>query len=310
MRSHTLAIYSLKFKEKNGAYKNLVEMLEILGKCLSNKLGKIEKIEDASKIYRIIIRVSTPNEIGGIIETGNYGTSEPIIDINSGNEDYKKKLNDADLEPHYFLLLSRGLTKESGFFISERLGSDGVENILKGRLEACLNNINVETKSPMGKEEAKRIIEELKEVKLIKYIPNKEIVREIRQEMNEEGLILELRIRPEKNKFLPSIFERHIRAFLENSNTKGIFLVTNDIIKSASKENGTPTLDFDYFETKIHLGGTERTVRMAKNDAIFRPYFLMKEVPEDENGWPKFEAIDEYAKKLANDFIREKSSES
>ena len=64
--------------------------------------------------------------IDGIIESGEYGTQEDIIEIKTGRSKYVKKKEDASLRPFYFMFYHKPNTEEC-FLLVERIGQNGIE---------------------------------------------------------------------------------------------------------------------------------------------------------------------------------------
>ena len=68
--------------------------------------------------------------IDGIIESGDYGTQEEIIDIETGESKYTKMPQDATLYPFYFMLYVEPNATD-GYIILERIGNIGIMSVLE-----------------------------------------------------------------------------------------------------------------------------------------------------------------------------------
>ena len=293
----------------------MVEVFQTLVKCFNEMNGTFRTEGKAQRSYRISMKTGTPHELAGIIETGHYGTADPIVNVETGIQNYEKKVDEADMEPHYFLLRSKGLNRNSGFLISERIGNDGIETILETIIESCLESASIETAPVLTKDYVKQKLDQLKDIKLYKFIPSEDLTNEIRQDIEGDGLYLELRIRPEKNKLLSPLFKTHLRLLLENPQSKGIFTIANDVIRSTFKDKKTEIessdLDFDFVTATVQLGGTERRVKMLNHGASMRPYFELPDSTSfDEKGWPKFEDRNRFASALVKDILKDYGIES
>jgi hypothetical protein len=315
MKFHTLAVYSFKLKDENKTYKNMVEVFERLVECFNGMNGSFRTDDKAQISYRISLKNGDHHELAGIVETGHYGTADPIVNVETGAQNYEKKVNEADMEPHYFLLRSKGLNRNSGFLVFERIGNDGIQTILETIIRSCSGSAVIETEPVLTKDYVKQKLDHLKDIKLYKFIPSEDLTSEIRQDIEGDGLYLELRIRPEKNKLLSPLFKRHLRMLLENPQSKGIFTVANDVIRSTSKdkeiEKKFSDLDFDFVTATVQLGGTERRVKMLNHGASMRPYFELPDSTSfDEKGWPKFEDRNIFASALVKDILKDYGIES
>lgn len=97
-----------------------------------DKARKVSRIQKDSKGNDIYQKHAT--YIDGIIESGDYGTQEDIININSGASQYTKKLQDATLIPFYFMIYVLPHASE-GYLIVERIGTLGISSLLRTAID-------------------------------------------------------------------------------------------------------------------------------------------------------------------------------
>lgn len=90
----------------------------------AKKVSRIQR-DGQNKIYH-----RHENYIDGIIESGDYGTQEDIINIDTGKSQYTKTLQDATLIPFYFMIYVLPNSSE-GCLIVERIGTLGISSLLK-----------------------------------------------------------------------------------------------------------------------------------------------------------------------------------
>ena len=91
----------------------------------AQKVSRIQKDDQGNEIY-----YKHANCIDGIIESGDYGTQEDIINIDTGAYQYTKTLQDATLVPFYFMIYVLPHSSE-GYLIVERIGTLGISGLLK-----------------------------------------------------------------------------------------------------------------------------------------------------------------------------------
>lgn len=91
----------------------------------AKKVSRLRRIGDACWEYH---RHTT--FIDGIIESGEYGTQEDIIEIKTGRSKYVKKKEDASLRPFYFMFYHKPNTEEC-FLLVERIGQNGIVTVLE-----------------------------------------------------------------------------------------------------------------------------------------------------------------------------------
>lgn len=146
MNSYSLSIYSIKIHKylkkdeecilsdfDNG--KDLYGLIDdVLSSWKFDKRDdvKICKYNDTDKVFRIAMKDDenywynkSGRTISGIIESGVFGTEESVVDIQTGNTNYKKKKDEALLKPVYFMFyIPRDSTV--GFLILEKIGNYGL----------------------------------------------------------------------------------------------------------------------------------------------------------------------------------------
>ena len=91
----------------------------------AQKVSRIQKDAQGNEIY-----YKHANCIDGIIESGDYGTQEDIVNIDTGAYQYTKTLQDATLVPFYFMIYVLPHSSE-GYLIVERIGNFGIFGLLK-----------------------------------------------------------------------------------------------------------------------------------------------------------------------------------
>lgn len=72
--------------------------------------------------------------ISGIIESGDYGTEENIVNILTGESSHTKKTTESVLFPFYFMFYIPE-NSNSGFLILERIGNNGIYSLLDKKLK-------------------------------------------------------------------------------------------------------------------------------------------------------------------------------
>ena len=146
MSSFSLSVYRLTINKRqkkeqtenlsnfdNG--KNLLKLVDSMFKSWKDEKDYNVFKDDEAKKARIYHCHQT--YIDGIIESGDYGTQEDIIDIETGKAKYTKTTKDAALVPFYFMLYIEPNTCE-GFLRLERIGNIGVFSVLEKSIRAYL----------------------------------------------------------------------------------------------------------------------------------------------------------------------------
>ena len=112
-----------KLNHKTHEEENPIALDEVESKAF--RIGK--DAEGKSLMYKI------GRSISGIIESGEYGTEEDGIDINTGKSTFRKKKTEALLKPFYFqFYIPENAVR--AFLIVERIGVNGIMSIMKNAI--------------------------------------------------------------------------------------------------------------------------------------------------------------------------------
>jgi hypothetical protein len=117
------------------------DLLNTLRYTSSNE--DVSQNRDEEKFFRIMKRngqdllFSEGRYVSGIIETGDYGTEENIVNIQTGEATHTKSINESLLIPFYFLFY---IPEDSqiGFLLLQRIGNLGVYSLLESKLRGYL----------------------------------------------------------------------------------------------------------------------------------------------------------------------------
>lgn len=107
------------------SWKDNIESNPIVKDESAKKVSRLKKDSNGKLIYHF-----HQTYIDGIIESGDYGTQEDIIDIETGKSKYTKTVTDAPLVPFYFMLYIIPNACE-GYLILERIGNIGILSVLE-----------------------------------------------------------------------------------------------------------------------------------------------------------------------------------
>lgn len=238
--------------------------------------------------------------ISGVIESGDYGYESTIYNTQSGEERYRRQVDDTEIKPFYFLI-HLPPDDNKGFVILQRLGVYGIHGIFRNHLTSYFKshhiNLQLDFDPFVSVQLARAFIDRgsIREFSLIRYNLPSDIAEKFGMIGHEEDIMsIELRIKARKNSFLP--LNNKVKSFVDNRNAR-IFSV---------RELDDLGFDGDHkSKMKVTLGGNTRTVDLGDTGQI-RPYYdIDNEVEKDVSGHPVFSSIDEIARNLINDLREE-----
>lgn len=156
MNRYSLSVYQItinKFLKKDelenlsnfDGGKDFLELVDSMFNSWRENLSqKIQKDTELKKVSRLKRRSNTDwfyhrhqSYIDGIIESGEYGTQEEIVNIETGEAKYTKTKDDAALVPFYFMIYIAP-NADKGFLVLERIGNIGIVSALSKAIETFI----------------------------------------------------------------------------------------------------------------------------------------------------------------------------
>ena len=179
-----LEIYTLRIREsRSKEYLPLdnffgeIDFLSFFQNYISSFDHQLEINENQKRSLKLdsdrLSILSEQRMISGIIESGDYGYESKIVNTLSGEEKYKRKVDDTEIKPFYFLIyLPKNDNK--GFVILQRLGIYGIHSVFRNHLtdffKSKYNDLQLDFNPFVSSNLAKSFIEKgnIKEFKLWK----------------------------------------------------------------------------------------------------------------------------------------------
>ena len=141
----SLAAYAVKVwdpeereSEPISAFDDEHDLLDFLHDCLNSLTQRSSRNEGQKQVLRVKSLKRDNRTLSGIIETGEYGIESTLLDVETGKEVHKRKTNEANMLPFYFLIdLPEGV--DEGIILLQRTGMYGIRHILAGILDVMFD---------------------------------------------------------------------------------------------------------------------------------------------------------------------------
>ena len=292
---HSLSPYTLRVREKSFQNaKNLQlgkikgdDLFEILIQFMDSKSTELQLIETDQKVYKFESVINNPTEriICGWLQYGEYGVEGDILNIKTGDIDYRKAKENAEITDHFFYLYIPEEYDE-GIALFHRVRGKGVKTIFTD----LFNKYLLETKNCLFS--ANKLVNEqivsdwqdasVKEIQLIKYKGYKDIADNIKGLGHEEQT---LTLKPGRSKSMGTLL---------------------DLITPKSEKNKCIEILNEHCErikSVVLLNGKRKTFSIANNS--YSSLVCEIEAPRDlefESGRPKFDSIKDWCKGEMDDF--------
>lgn len=195
---HSIAPYSIRFFDPNSTAKEIEDRYSKLDKVGAHDALKILQdyfnrvddkfviVEDTKQVYRFKGMKAFParRQIAGWFEVGSYGVKNDIIDIKTGNVDYQKTQENAEIIRHYVrFFVPAGLNE--GIALLHTFKGAGIKTLLHDLLRAeflKVTKLNLQM-NPLAYKQAfvswKKAV--AKEIKLTRFEGMKDMTDQIKK---------------------------------------------------------------------------------------------------------------------------------
>ncbi|NLI90183.1 MAG: hypothetical protein GX366_07235 [Epulopiscium sp.] len=219
--------------------------------------------------------------ICGIVKTGEYGVVSEIVNIETGNTEYNKGIEDADVLPFYYFIAMPVGAAERGIIIFQSLGRYGIKTIFEKRLQEYIKQLSDDIKLNIGTivpmEYVNRYMEHgvLQKIRMIRY----DIPHDLSDRVginNGVEATYEERIIHKPSGFIRRK-EQQIKECLRGQRLCNTIIEIDDF-------------DYDALKLEFKLGNTSKTISLNNIDSLNINEDITADV-EIENGHPTQESI-------------------
>ena len=262
----------------------------------SNESSSIIKDDEEKKISRIfknqngLFELHTLSRyISGIIESGEFGTEENIIDSNTGQLKYRKKSIDAQMIPFFFMF---NIPENSpyGYMVIERIGNIGIFSTLTKSIQKFLapliqDNVVLKIEPFFIQEVMDRnlnVISEAKKV-IIKGVRNKDLgIAKITDNLITDDIQADIVYKAPRNGSI------QIRSLLDklkpSKNKKDLYTF--------------PNIEYADIAFELKLGGKTKTISIGNINNLGTNLEITESITIGSNGYPTYKSILQEAQKL------------
>lgn len=249
----------------------------------ANWLQGIERLEENGSVFE------------GMLHAGEYGYSADLVDVETGDVNYQRRPNDAELLPFYFFV-DLPDASHRGLSILERQGIYGIYTAFFGSFQRYFDERFPEFILDFGTHVPAAVLRylrdgHLKRVRFISYSVPHDIADKVRYGSNmERDAMVEIQVRAKRNRVLPT--PRMIRDILEGRTRllerQGLGGEFANRIK----------LEFEY-------NGRTRTVDFDSPDSVAPYVDVTDRLNLGPDGHPVFDSISQISRELAEDIWTE-----
>ena len=289
----SLACYTIRVVDKRtrdfkllGQISSSHDLITVFIEYLNN-LREVYAVYDEQQIMRHILHYNKNGwTVNGIIETGEYGFSTNLLNVNDKSVSYERDRNDAEMMPFYFLAYLPS-THDEGIILLQRRSNIGVRTVFFNDFKYYVEQSYPDTSIDINNLVPRQLIENylrdgrLTSMRLIQFKLPSDVVDALDTDGHTEiGGRMELNLIVNRGKSLP--FGNKILRVLD-----GDLEMTNLVEIS----------DFEYENVKvlIDVNGSKKTLDLSDTGKINSYLDVTKEVEMNNDGFPRFESIDKIA---------------
>lgn len=294
-RTVSLAAYLIKIRDVNAREDEVLSDFadeKDFVEYLNTQLGamKVTKHnEEAQLVLSVSKLIKNDRVLTGIIETGEYGIESNIYSVSEKKIVYKRKKQEADLWPFYFMVDIPEGTDE-GLLILQRSGNYGIRHVLSRFLRDSFDNdfadLRLRLDPIVDAEQIKKysqgVVKELRFVKISLPPDLEDCYDSGHKEVHGQ---MELVIKARRGGTLP--LQKYVASLLKKRERSGIFAIDDG--------------NFEYNDIKIKakVGGSSRTFSVG--EPKLRSYHDITDIIKyGSGGHPSFDSINEAAENLAD----------
>jgi hypothetical protein len=279
---------------KLSSFDGYTDLFSVILDFLQNNLVSNTNIKN--DLYKSYIKISElvrkERIISGIVESGHYGVPSKIRDVETDLITYKKKRNDADVLPFYFLFYLPKDTNE-GILILQRTGIYGVRtdigSFLNKHFSSKYKNFLLEINTLVREEQIKQLLYKgiIKKLRCVKYSASRDRFDGLDEGHEEFPLDIEIVLSANRIPFLNKIKE----FFDSNCSVKNLIELRD--------------FNFDYDTVKIDLEfkGSPQTIDLNHLPKVRNYFDISDKIVRGDDGQPTFQSIHEVSSDYLQDII-------
>ena len=262
-------------------------MQKVVKDAENKKVSRLRKDANGVWIYH---RHQT--YIDGIIESGEYGTQEDIINIETGEAKYTKTKNDAALVPFFFMMYIEPNT-EKGYLILERIGNIGIYSVLERSIREF---IAPQMSDRFTLNIVPYLVPQVLEMNLAAVGGAKKVVlrgvgsaqfKNMKTDNNFSECSTEVSFIAPKNKFIQQVLN--------------VIQTLNG--KKANEPYKVNNIECQDVAFELDINGRQRTISVARMTSIGMNIDITKQVNNDVTGYPSYDSLFEQANTIISYLI-------
>ncbi len=245
---------------------------------------KTQNHEESQRVLTVKKLGQEDRTLFGVIETGEYGVESDLLNVATGSVVHRRKKDEADMRPFYFLLdIPDG--PDEGILILQRSGVLGIRKIvyqtMKTKFELDYPEYRLRISPLVEAEEFEKYLKgKIESIRFVRFGIPSDIIDAYDSGHKETEGYVELVVHARKGKSLP--LNNRLKQVIAGKRT------VSELIELTETH-------FEYENVKVQtkLGGSSRTLDFTNRSRLRSYHDITAQVHLDKNGHPKFDSIHE-----------------
>ena len=277
-----------------GDFSSEYDLITIFNQYLQERKVGHSKDDESQKLLRVLRFTSELFSVNGIVETGEYGYTADLFNVDTETVSYQRVGSDAEMMPFYFLAhLPSHLDK--GVILLQRRSNHGIRTVLLKDFAKYVEKSNKGVKVVVSPLVPPQLVNEylqngrLTKIRLIRYSLPSDLADayDTGGHVENEGTA-ELVFRPSRGKGLPLI-----------NRIRDVLAGRREIREMVELAN----LDYDNVKVEIEVMGSKKTLDLSNVMKMRANVDITSDVRIGDDGHPEFASIDTIAQGLMNSLL-------
>ena len=301
MARFSLGCYTVRVIDKStghklslGDFSSECDLITIFNQYLQERTVGHSKDDESQKLLRVLRFTSEPFSVNGIVETGEYGYTADLFNVDTETVSYQRVGSDAEMMPFYFLAHLPSHLDE-GVILLQRRSNHGIRTVLLKDFAKYVEKSNQRVRVVANPLLPPQFVNEylqngrLTKIRFIQYSLPSDLADayDAGGHVETEGTA-EMVFLSKRGQGLPLM--NRIRAVLDGK-------------RQIKEMVELPDYDYDNVKVEIDVRGSKKTLDLSDVMKMRAYVDITSDVRIGDDGHPEFASIDTIAQGLMNSLL-------
>lgn len=301
MASIGLAAYSIRVNRRHETHSLQLDsftqdrdLLAELIEYLRSRSGRLEIVQESQRAFSVLSLDNRDRSVSGVIQKGEFGSENPLVNVETGETEYIKTLNQADMIPFYYLVVIPNQT-DLGILAFQTTGNFGIKGEFELDFREFFRERNPEFDVRMERLVTQEVIEQylgggrITKLRLVNLRVPSDPADVYSTGLSEEQVDTEFVVKA--NRGLSFDIRDRLREVINGRRDISQLVEIQDI-------------QYEGVKVEVEIArGKYRTINLGNIDQ-FRTNFDLPDLDQGDDGHPVFAEIDRTAREIVSEILR------